>query len=89
MDKPEPKLRMNDGYSIDDDVKFKRYLVGEMLWELAQHEPVPSMFAGVSRESVEVLIYCGYDDLRVRIKGAVFDVHLSWKKAVPPTIKRL
>ena len=80
---------MQGSYTIDDNAKFKRYLVGEMFWELEQHPPLPPEFAGVARDSVEVLMYRGYDDLRIRIGGAVYDVHLSWKKAEPPGIKRL
>jgi hypothetical protein len=80
---------MNSGFTINDDEKYKRYLVGEMFWELEQHTPIPAEFVGVSRESVEVLMFRGYDDLRIRISGRVYDVRLSWAKANPPTFKRL
>ena len=80
---------MHGSYTIDDNTNFKRYLVRELFWELEQHPPVSSEFAGVAQESVEVLMYRGYDDLRIRIGGTVYDVHLSWKKAEPPAIKRL
>lgn len=78
--------------SIDgeaDETKFKRYLLGELFWELEQHGPRPSSFAGVQPDSVEVLSFRGYHDLRVRVGGAVFDVHLSWRKDVPPEIREV
>lgn len=77
------------GSGINDDVKFKQYLLGELFWELEQHEPFPADFVGVDRDSIEVLMYRGHDDLRIRIAGKVYDVHLTWKKVVPPTIRRL
>ncbi|MBI5774971.1 MAG: hypothetical protein HZA89_14680 [Verrucomicrobia bacterium] len=72
-----------------EDAKFKSYLLREFFWELAQHEPLPSSFVGVQQESVEVLIFCGYDDLRVRVTDVVYDIHLSWRKDVPPNIQRV
>ena len=89
MDKSEPESRFTGGFVVEDDPKFKRYLLGELFWELEQHQPIPAMFAGVSRDEVEVLMYRGYDDLRVRIACAVYDIVLSWRKSVPPSIKRL
>ena len=73
----------------NEDTKFKRYLLGELYWELEQHAHLSSPFAGVSRESVEVLTFHGYDDLRVRVAGVTYDIHLSWKKAAPPVIARV
>ena len=35
-----------------DEVKFKRYLVREFFWQLAQHEPVPAPFAGLPQQAV-------------------------------------
>ena len=89
MKNSEPESRRTDSFIINDDVKYKRYLLGEFFWELEQHQPIPPMFAGVSRESVEVLMFRGYYDMRIRIAGAVYDIRLSWSKAVPPTVKRL
>lgn len=82
-------MSTHDSYVINDNAKFKRYLVGEMFWELEQHPPLPPEFANVAPDSVEVLMYRGYDDLRIRIAGAVYDVHISWTKAKPPVMKRL
>jgi hypothetical protein len=73
----------------NDEVRFKRYLLGELYWELEQHPHMSSPFATVGRESVEVLTFRGYDDLRVRVCDAVYDVHLSWEKAAPPVITRV
>lgn len=72
-----------------EETKFKRYLLGELYWELEQHTHLSSPFAGVDRESVEVLTFQGYDDLRVQVASVVYDVHLSWKKAAPPVITRV
>ena len=70
-----------------DDVKFKRYLLGEMYWELEQHGQMSSPFSNGDRESVEVLTFQGYNDLQVRVGGVVYDVHLTWQKTEPPVIK--
>ncbi len=70
-----------------DEAKFKRYLVREFLWELAQHEPIPTAVAGFSQESVEVMAFKGYDDMRVRVAGKLYDVRLSWRKDVAPLIQ--
>jgi hypothetical protein len=70
-----------------DEAKFKRYLVREFFWELAQHEPVPTAFAGLSQEAVEVMVFEGYDDMRVRVADRLYDVHLSWRKNVAPGIQ--
>ena len=72
-----------------DELKFKCYLIGELYWELEQHPDVSSPFTKVERESVEVLVFQGYDSLRVRVYDVVYDVQLSWKKAAPPLIKRV
>jgi hypothetical protein len=73
----------------DEDAKFKRYLLGELYWELEQHAAMSSPFTGVERDAVEVLAFRGYHDLRARVAGVIYDVHLSWKKAEPPVITRL
>jgi hypothetical protein len=73
----------------DRDIKFARYLIREFFWELSQHEPLPVEFAGAQQESVEVLSFRGYHDLRVRVAAGVFDVHLTWKKLEPPIIQRV
>jgi len=68
---------------------FKQYLLREFYWELEQHDPVPVEFAGVPQEAVEVLGFKGYDDMRVRVANVVYDIHLSWRKDVPPTIQKI
>jgi hypothetical protein len=73
----------------NDEAKFKRYLLGELYWELEQHPHISSPFSTVERESVEVLAFRGYDDLRVRVSGVTYDAHLSWKKTAPPVITRV
>ncbi len=70
-----------------DGAKFKRYLVREFFWELAQHEPVPTAFAGLSEEAVEVMSFEGYDDMRIRVAGKLYDIHLSWRKDLAPGIQ--
>ena len=70
--------------SDPQDSKFKHYLVGELYWKLEQHPHISSPFAGIQRESVEVLSYRGYESLRVRVGDAVYEIQLSWKKAKPP-----
>ena len=72
-----------------EEAKFKSYLLREFFWELAQHETVPASFVGVQQESVEVLTFAGYDDLRVRVAEVVYNIHLSWRKDVPPIIQRV
>jgi hypothetical protein len=72
-----------------EDAKFKSYLLREFFWELAQQEELPSSFVGVQQESVEVLTFSGYDDLRVRVADVVYDIHLSWRKDLPPDIQRV
>jgi hypothetical protein len=74
---------------VTDEASFKRYLVREFFWELEQHLPRPSSFAGVQQEAVEVLAFRGYDDLRVRVEDDVFDIHLSWRKDVAPEIRKI
>ncbi len=69
------------------EAKFKRYLIREFFWELAQHEPVPSPFAGIPEEAVVVVAFHGSDDMRVRVAGRVYDVHLSWRKDTAPGIQ--
>ena len=71
-----------------DESKFKRYLVGELFWELEQHQPLPDSFAGIQHDTVEVLSFRGYDEMRVRVGDAVFDIHLSWQKDVAPNIQK-
>ena len=72
-----------------EEAKFKRYLIGELFWELDQHESRLDDFASGNRELAEVLSFHGYDDLRVRIADTFYDIHLSWRKDVPPTIQRV
>jgi hypothetical protein len=71
----------------NDEAKFKGYLLGEFFWELAQHEPLPPEFVGISQDAVEVLTFEGYDDMRIRVAGRVYDIHLSWRKDVAPGIQ--
>jgi hypothetical protein len=73
----------------EDVMRFKRYLVGELFWELEQHPPVAEGFAGIRPTEVEVVTFRGYHELRVRIQGQVFDVNLSWQKDVPPRVQRV
>ena len=72
-----------------EETKFKHYLVGELFWELDQHESRPEDFASGKQGFVEVLSFQGYDNLRVRIADTVYDIHLSWRKDVPPIIQRV
>jgi hypothetical protein len=72
-----------------EEAKLKRYLLGELFWELDQHESRPVDFASGKQELVEVLSFRGYDDFRVRIADAIYDIHLSWRKDVPPDIRRV
>ena len=72
----------------DHAPRFKKYLLGELYWELEQHPELPSPFKGIGMESVEVLAFQGYDYLRVQVSGVVYVIRLSWKKLVPPFIKR-
>jgi hypothetical protein len=69
-----------------DESQFKTYLVREFFWELAQHEPTPE-FADVLPEMVEVLSFQGYDGARIYVGDKVYDIRLSWRKDVPPTIE--
>jgi hypothetical protein len=71
----------------NDEAKFKRYLLREFFWELAQHEPVPTVFAGLSEEAVEIMAFEGCDDMRVRVADKLYDVRLSWRKDVAPAIQ--
>lgn len=81
---------MSDRASIEnDEAKLKRYLVGEFFWEMEQQDPLPAGFAGISQESVEVLTFQGYDDMRVRVIDRVYDIHLSWRKDTPPVIREV
>ena len=78
------------GIALDmEETKFKHYLVGELFWELDQHESRPEDFASGKQGFVEVLSFQGYDNLRVRIADTVYDIHLSWRKDVPPIIQRV
>lgn len=67
---------------------FKQYLLREFFWELSQHDPLPEGFIGVQPEIVQVLEFRGYDDLRVRVADAVYDIRLTWRKDLAPSIKR-
>ena len=84
---PEPEKQGED--ANDADAKFKWYLLREFYWEMEQRRPIPVMFRGVERDSVEVLSYQGYDDLRVKVSGVEYDIHLSWKQAIAPVIKQV
>lgn len=69
------------------DDRFNRYLLRELLWELDQHNLGPQELKNALPEHAEVLFHSGYASLRVRVPSAVFDVGLSWRKDVPPTIE--
>jgi len=71
----------------NDEAKFKRYLVREFFWELAQHEPVPAAFSGLSQDAVEVLTFQGYDGMRVRVVDKTYDIRLSWRRDTVPAIQ--
>jgi divalent metal cation (Fe/Co/Zn/Cd) transporter len=70
-----------------DEAKFKRYLLDELFWELAQHRPSPAELEGVPQEAIEVLTFKGYHDVRIRVAGKAYDVHLTWRKDTPPSIR--
>ena len=72
-----------------DNGRFERYLVGELFWELEQHQPRPSSFVGIQPDAVEVLAVSGYHDMRIRVEAQVFEVHLSRRKDVPPDIRKV
>jgi len=49
-------------------------------WELASTSRCRQDLVVVSQEAVEVMTFQGYDDMRVRVKERVYDIHLSWRK---------
>lgn len=76
----------------DDKVSEKKmgsYLRGELFWELSGHESRPTFLTSTDQEDVDVLSRQGHDAMRIRITDKIYDVHLSWQKAVPPTIQEI
>ncbi len=71
------------------DEKFARYLVGEMLWELEHFDIKIAEMQDVQREQIEVLSHKSCNSLRIRVGLAIFDVALSWRGDVAPTIQRM
>jgi hypothetical protein len=69
-----------------DAQRFGRYLVGELFWELEQHPKVGEALRHAGAESVEVLSFTGYTELRVRCGSQEYQVRLSWRKDTPPRI---
>ena len=61
----------------------------DLFWELDQHLPRPNAFVGIQQDSVEVVSFAGYHNLRIQIGPSMYDVHLSWRKEQPPTIRRV
>lgn len=71
------------------DNKFARYLVGELLWELEQFDIEVAEIQNVHAEQIEVLSYTNCNSLRICVGLAVFDIALSWRGDVAPTIQRI
>ena len=71
------------------DERFHRYHLGELRWELEQHNVAPPELKEALPEQAEVLFHSGYASLRIRVPSAVFDVGLSWRKDTPPTVEKV
>ena len=69
------------------DDRFHSYLLKELCWELEQHKATPSELTEISLEQAVVLSNSGYTSLRIQVQSAMFDINLSWRKDIPPTIK--
>ena len=69
--------------------RFNRYLLGELRWELDQHDVGPRELREALPEKAEVLSHSGYASLRIRVASAVFDIGLSWRKDTPPVIEKV
>ncbi|MBT9547620.1 MAG: hypothetical protein IV090_19660 [Candidatus Sericytochromatia bacterium] len=71
-----------------EDPEFKRYVLNEFFWELAQHPPLPPEFVDVDRESIVVLHFKPNRDLCLRLGNCIYDIRLSWRGAVPAEIHK-
>ncbi len=71
------------------DERLHSYLLKELRWEMEQHKAISMELAETSLEQAVVLSCSGYTALRIQVQLAVFDVCLSWRKDVPPIIKKL
>lgn len=74
--------------NIREDPGFKRYVLNEFFWELAQHPPLPPEFVDVDRETIEVLLFKPDRDLSLRLGNDIYDIRLSWQGAVPAEIHK-
>jgi len=70
--------------SMTEDERFRRYLLGELFWELEQHPEVGAAIRLAPPETVEVVSYSGYENLNLRIGSRSYRVRLSWRKDRPP-----
>ncbi len=70
----------------EDEEKFKRYLVGELLWELSEHPSSVSPFDSLKEDSIEVVTFEGYANMRIKVASRDYDVRLSWRKDTAPTM---
>ncbi len=71
------------------DARFHSYLLRELRWELEQQEVTSPELTEASLEEAVVLSNSGYTSVRIQVQSAVFDIGLSWRKDIPPTIKRV
>ncbi|MCC2669449.1 MAG: hypothetical protein K0Q72_1920 [Armatimonadetes bacterium] len=68
------------------EARFRRYLLGELLWELDQHPAACAELRRAAPGDLEVIGCRGYHDLQVRAGSEEYDVWLSWQLLVPPRV---
>jgi hypothetical protein len=69
------------------DEQFGRYLLGELLWELAHFDVAVPGLTDVPEEKIEVISFSGYDTIRLRVESIVFQGHLNWRADAPPIVE--
>lgn len=70
------------------EMEIDRYLLGELLWELAKFGVTVPDLTDVPPEEIEVVSHSGGDKLRLRTARGLFDARLDWSAQAAPVVTR-
>jgi hypothetical protein len=69
-------------------VDFRRYLLGELLYELKELAVEVPGLTDVSPQAIEVVEHRGYEALVLRTPAGAFEARLDWSLRSPPVVVR-
>ena len=71
------------------DERFARYLLRELRWEVERHSLVLPDWEAILSERARVVAGNRYRTLRVWADVVEYDIHVSWRGDLPPTVARV